>query len=225
MSFNKSKSSYSRTGCIFDTSTRVRLQENSNSLCSGSAELQQQNGRFGYLGARSPGHSYPLAAGVPGLRQMSASAGAATRAELQMTLIRGSRLYPRAIIWSLLLSSTVIMEGYDTSLMKAFFGIPVFREFYGKPVNPDRPPEHRIYEISPAWQSGLTSSAFVGQIIGLLINGFIADQFGYRRTMVGALIGLCLFVVLAFLSINIFMLLAADFLCGESLPSSEFQLG
>jgi hypothetical protein len=39
------------------------------------------------------------------------------------------------------------------------------------------------FEIPSQWQSGLTSAAVVGQIIGLFMNGFLADRFGYRWTI------------------------------------------
>ena len=44
-------------------------------------------------------------------------AKAATAKEHSMTVRQGLRAYPRAIMWSILLSSAVIMEGYDTILV------------------------------------------------------------------------------------------------------------
>lgn len=37
--------------------------------------------------------------------------------------------------------------------------------------------------IPPEWQSGLSNSALVGQLAGLIINGYCQDRFGCRRTM------------------------------------------
>lgn len=42
-----------------------------------------------------------------------------------MSLSEGMRLYPKAIGQSILLSCTIIMEGYDTTLITAFFAFPV----------------------------------------------------------------------------------------------------
>jgi len=151
-----------------------------------------------------------LSAAVPDLRRLSHDAKAATKAEHRMTFIQGVKLYPKAMAWSVLLSCTIVMEGYDTTLINSFLAFPVFRESYGSAV-----PGHG-YQISPAWQAGLSNGATVGEIIGLMFNGFLTDRFGYQKTMVGSLIWLSLFVFLAFFAINIQMLMAADVLCGLS---------
>ncbi|WRT68925.1 uncharacterized protein IL334_005907 [Kwoniella shivajii] len=44
------------------------------------------------------------------------NAAAATDKELKMTLLQGCRLYPKAISWSILISSLCAMEGYDIFL-------------------------------------------------------------------------------------------------------------
>jgi len=41
-------------------------------------------------------------------------ANAATQKEHEMTLGRALTAYPKAIMWSVLLSFAVVMEGYDT---------------------------------------------------------------------------------------------------------------
>ena len=155
-----------------------------------------------------------LSAAIPGLRRLSVEARAATKAEHAMTFLRGCKLYPKAIAWSFLLSMTIVMEGYDLTLINSFFAFPVFRYHYGEPLYPDAPISQRDYQISPAWQSGLTNAAVVGEIIGLLFNGFLTDHFGYHKTMVGTLIWMALFVFLAFFAVSIKMLLAAQILCG-----------
>lgn len=43
----------------------------------------------------------------------------ATAKEHALTLGQALKAYPKAIMWSLLLSSAVIMEGYDTILVHA----------------------------------------------------------------------------------------------------------
>lgn len=134
-----------------------------------------------------------------------------------MSLLTGCRLYPKAIAWSIVLSSTIIMEGYDTTLLVSFFTFPVFKQKYGAP-DPSQPGN---FEISSKWQSSLTSAAVVGQIIGLFLNGFLADRFGYRRTILVALVSLCLFIFLPFFAVNVQMFLAGQVLCG--IPWGIFQ--
>ena len=155
-----------------------------------------------------------LSAAIPGLRRLSVEARAATKAEHAMTFARGCRLYPNAIAWSLLLSMTIVMEGYDLTLINSFFAFPVFRRAYGEPLHPNAPPGQKDFQISPAWQSGLTNAAVVAEIVGLFFNGFLTDRFGYHKTMVGTLIWMSLFVFLAFFAINIRMLLVAQVFCG-----------
>ncbi|KIY00561.1 uncharacterized protein Z520_03224 [Fonsecaea multimorphosa CBS 102226] len=162
-----------------------------------------------------------LSAAIPGLRRLSVEARAATKAEHAMTFLRGCRLYPKAIAWSLLLSMTIVMEGYDLTLVNSFFAFPVFRRSYGQIINPHAPSGQQDYQVSPAWQSGLTNAAVAGEILGLMFNGFLTDRFGYHKTMVGTLIWMSLFVFLAFFAVDIKMLLAAQVLCG--LPWGCFQ--
>lgn len=158
-----------------------------------------------------------LSARIPSLQPLSSGARAATRAERKMSLLTGCQLYPKAILWSIVLSSTIIMEGYDTTLLVSFFTFPVFNQKYGAP-DPSQPGN---FEMSSKWQSGLTSAAVVGQIIGLFMNGFLADRFGYRRTILTALVSLCCFIFLPFFAVNVQMFLAGQVLCG--IPWGIFQ--
>lgn len=151
-----------------------------------------------------------LTSTVPGFATLSADATKATTVEHKMTFLQGIRLYPKAIGWSVLLSFAIVMEGYDTTLINSFYAFPVFRKSYGTRMS------ERDWQISPAWQSGLTNGAVAGEIVGLLFNGYMTERFGYQRTMIGALVWLCVFVVLAFFSFNIEMLLVSEIMCGLS---------
>lgn len=44
----------------------------------------------------------------------------ATNEEHKMSLRQGVRLYPKAIAWSLLISTCICMEGYDVCLLSSF---------------------------------------------------------------------------------------------------------
>jgi hypothetical protein len=57
---------------------------------------------------------------IPQTLEPSRDAKAATDIERKMTFYNGCRLYPKAMAWSFLLSSTIIMEGYDTTLINSF---------------------------------------------------------------------------------------------------------
>lgn len=61
----------------------------------------------------------------PGVVQEFEEAKNAASKEHELTVRDALKLYPKAIIFSIIFSSAVIMEGYDLSLMGSFFGFPV----------------------------------------------------------------------------------------------------
>lgn len=46
--------------------------------------------------------------------------------EHQLTLAGALCKYPKVVLWSILLSTSIIMEGYDIVLMGSFFAQPAF---------------------------------------------------------------------------------------------------
>ncbi|KAH7134799.1 general substrate transporter [Dactylonectria estremocensis] len=142
-------------------------------------------------------------------------AKAATEKEHNMTLMQGIRLYPKAIFWSFLISTCIVMEGFDVSLVNNFYAFPQFNKKYGE-LTPDG-----TYEIPAAWQSGLSNGANCGSIIGLFINGWISERFGYRYTIIGCLVWLTGCITIFFTAQNVQTLLVAEILCG--IPWGIFQ--
>lgn len=59
------------------------------------------------------------------------NARAATEKERNMTLLQGIKLYPKAVAWSLLISTCIVMEGYDISLISNFYAFKQFNRKYG----------------------------------------------------------------------------------------------
>ena len=130
--------------------------------------------------------------------------------EHSMTLAEAIRMYPKAVGWSVLLSTALIMEGYDTLLIGNFYGLPQFQERFGA-LQPDG-----SHVISAPWRSGLSNGISVGEIIGLQLTGIMQDRFGYRKTMLAALIWVTAMIFVVFFAQNIAMLLAGEILCGIS---------
>lgn len=60
------------------------------------------------------------------------NAKAATSKEQSMTLLQGIKLYPKAVMWSVLISTCIAMEGYDISLVNNFYAFPQFNQKYGQ---------------------------------------------------------------------------------------------
>jgi SP family general alpha glucoside:H+ symporter-like MFS transporter len=136
--------------------------------------------------------------------------------EKQMCLGRALKLYPKAALWSIVLSTALVMEGYDTLLLANFYGLPTFSRKYGV-----LDPKTGKYNISAPWRSGLSDGAAVGEIIGLFLTGLISERIGYRKTILGALIMITGFIFITFFAVDIKMLLVGEILCG--LPWGVFQ--
>ncbi|KAJ5618428.1 MFS maltose permease [Penicillium herquei] len=132
----------------------------------------------------------------------------ATEREQSMTLLEALKLYAKAVLWSMIVSSTLIMESYSLAIVNIMSASPVFNAKFGTET------AHGYWTISQAWWIVLTNAPRIGAIIGLLITGQISERLGCRRTMTGALLALCLILFLFFTAVNIQMILAAQVLSG-----------
>ncbi|CCC09092.1 hypothetical protein SMACR_03079 [Sordaria macrospora] len=136
--------------------------------------------------------------------------------EHEMTLLRAIKLYPKAIGWSVLLSSTLIMEGYDLALLGSLYASPVFNQKFG-----EFDAEKGKYAVSAAWQSGLSNGARAGEIFGLIFAGWAADRIGYKNTTIASLVLMIAFIFVLFFAPNIKVLVVGEILCG--IPWGAFQ--
>jgi SP family general alpha glucoside:H+ symporter-like MFS transporter len=148
-----------------------------------------------------------------------AEAKAGADAELSMSLRTAIGLYPKAILWSVLLSSTLIMEGYDLALLGNLYASQPFNRKFGT-LNPAT----GKYAISAAWQSGLSNGARAGEIFGLIIAGWTVDRWGYKKSMVGFLGLMIAFVFIMVFAPNIKVLVVGEVLCGMILPQQGFYI-
>ncbi|RVX71223.1 hypothetical protein B0A52_04797 [Exophiala mesophila] len=142
-------------------------------------------------------------------------AKAATENERKMTLLQGVRLYPKAIGWSILISTCIAMEGFDVCLLPNFYNFPRFKEKYGEQL-PDG-----SFEITAPWQAGLQNGSQVGQILGLFINGWVSEWIGYRWTTMVSLLLVAAFTAILFTAQDVQTLFAGYFLSG--IPWGVFQ--
>lgn len=143
------------------------------------------------------------------------AAKSATEKEHKMTLWEGIILYPKAVAWSVLISTCICMEGYDVCLLSNFYAFDAFNKKFGEML-PDG-----TYQVPARWQAGLSNGANVGEIIGLFLNGWISERFGYRFTVLGCLICLSAFVSISFTAQNVETLQVFEILCG--IPWGVFQ--
>lgn len=135
--------------------------------------------------------------------------------EHAMSLRQCLSRYSKAIIWSVLFSLTLIMEGYSTILVPNLYSLDPFLQQFGT-----RQPNGE-YEISAAWQSALVNGALGGQICGLFIAGWLAEMIGYRKTLMIGLMASTALVTITFFATSKPVLLVGQCLLGA--PWGVFQ--
>lgn len=113
--------------------------------------------------------------------------------EHSTTVRQAIRAYPFAVVWTLLVSMSIIMEGYDTQLMPSFFGFTSFRLQFGEYSNVSKD-----YQIAGKWQSALGSGAQAGCIVGATLNGWMIHRWGYKVVFMFGLILMNGFIFISF---------------------------
>lgn len=88
-----------------------------------------------------------LSVNIPDLADLTLEAKQATESEKNMSLKQAFRLYKKAMLFSVLFSTAIVMEGYDTALIAAFYAFPPFAEKYGTYTG-----EKNGYQIPAKWQ-------------------------------------------------------------------------
>lgn len=114
---------------------------------------------------------------------------------VDLGVFKAFKLHWKAALWSMGISTCLVMEGYDLVIINSFFGQNDFIQRFGTLI-----PGTDKKEITAPWQSGLSNSALCGEIIGLAINGWASERFGYRRTLMAAL-----FVMFCSIFVPVFM--------------------
>lgn len=109
--------------------------------------------------------------------QLSSDAKQATAIEHELTFFQGIKLYRKAVGWSVALSTTMVMEGYDNALITNFFGLPSFQKKYGTYF------PGVGYQVEARWQVALALATNIGLILGSFMNNYLSERFGYRKVM------------------------------------------
>ena len=137
----------------------------------------------------------------PEFAKINEDAAGAAFLERNQTFLQAIKLYPKAVAWSVLLSTAIVIEGYDTVLLANLYGLSQFQQRYGY-LQPDG-----SSVIPASWRSGLNNGANVGEILGFFITGIVQDAIGYRKTTMGALFLVVCFIFIVFFATNLPMLL------------------
>jgi SP family general alpha glucoside:H+ symporter-like MFS transporter len=77
------------------------------------------------------------------------------------------------------------------------------------------------YQIPAKWQTAIGNAAGVGEILGLFLESFLADYFGYRKIIMGSMILMIAFLFIPFFAQNIWTFVIAEILQG--FPWGVFQ--
>ncbi|PVH99355.1 general substrate transporter [Periconia macrospinosa] len=136
--------------------------------------------------------------------------------EHNMTVRQSIRFWWKAIVFSFVISLAVVMEGYDTSLMNKFFAFDPFKRRFGDQVDVDGNPL-----VSARWQTIILNGTQVGCILGLIINGYITEWLGYKKTMIISMLAMIGAVFIPFFSKSLEMFLIGGIIQG--LPWGVFQ--
>ncbi|KNG90481.1 putative maltose permease [Aspergillus nomiae NRRL 13137] len=131
----------------------------------------------------------------------------ATEAEHNLTLTQALKLYPQAVGWSVLVSAACIMEGYDMAVIGQLFAQESFQKAFGVP-------SHDGYQITAPWQTALGNGGYIGTIFGILLNGYITERIGMKKTLVLAYIALTGFTFILVFGQTKALLLVGQILCG-----------
>jgi SP family general alpha glucoside:H+ symporter-like MFS transporter len=161
---------------------------------------------------------------------------AAINNEHNMSVRQSLRFWWKAIVFSFVISLCVVMEGYDTSLMNKFFAFTPFKNKFGDEVDADGnklvsarwqtiilngTQVRGCFVQNMSWSNLLTCGLQVGCIVGLIINGYVTEWIGYKKTMVGSLVFMAAAVLIPFFSQSLEMFLVGGIIQG--LPWGVFQ--
>lgn len=70
------------------------------------------------------------------------------------------------------------------------------------------------YQLTAAWQSGVSQAPNVGGFIGAIINGWLVTAFGQRRVVLWSLICMMALIFIPFFAPNLIVLTIGEFLLG-----------
>src|SRR5690349_6426321 len=93
-------------------------------------------------------------------QDINQNAREATLIEHNLSLKEALRKYPKAVFWSIMVSTAIIMEGYDIVLVTSLFAQPAFAERFGRLL------ADGSYQVPGPWQSALSCAPTVGAIFG-----------------------------------------------------------
>ncbi|GFZ51587.1 hypothetical protein JCM24511_09354 [Saitozyma sp. JCM 24511] len=135
-------------------------------------------------------------------------ASEANEREKSMNLWHAFRVYPKAMAWSIIITMSIVMDGYDASVMGSFNAYPSFQQHFGIPA------ADGTKQIPPSWQNGISGANSVGVIFGLQFAGFISERYGYRWTIISALLATTGLIFIPFFADSLAVFLVGELFLG-----------
>ncbi|KAH9907849.1 sugar transporter-domain-containing protein [Xylariomycetidae sp. FL2044] len=149
-----------------------------------------------------------IAANVEDFMTLVNEANEANDREKDMELSEAFKVYPKAIGWSMLISSCIIMEGYGTAVVGSYTAYPAFKNKFGTPTSDGQ------FQIPANWQNGISGATNVGEILGLQIAGVVSERWGYRWTIITALAAVAGFIFFPFYADTLTIFLVGELFQG-----------
>ncbi|KAJ5935783.1 hypothetical protein N7466_005330 [Penicillium verhagenii] len=146
---------------------------------------------------------------VQGWVGLAEDARNATIDEHNLTFVQAVKLYPKACMWTMVVSLVVILDGYDTALIGSLFGFPAFQKQFGHETKTPG-----AYQLEPKWQTALGLASPLGNIVGIYINAFLTERWGHKKTCLGTLGFLVAVLFMPFFSKRVEVLFVGELLCG-----------
>lgn len=147
------------------------------------------------------------------IKHLEQAANEATELEHSLPLKEVAAIWFKGVIWALLFCLGIIMDGYDSNLMTNLYGLPAFQKKYGRPYEGSGP-NHGSYYITAPWQTALAMGSPIGRVVGGFIQGYVAEKWGRKKTLMGCLVLVSGFNFIIFFAANEGVLLAGQLLCG-----------
>ena len=140
---------------------------------------------------------------------MSNTAKAEDERDKTMPLKECIKTFPKACFWSVVLSSALIMEGYDTNLLASFYAYQGFAKKFGRYYE-----NLGEYQVPAKDQLGLSMCYQTGQLVGVYIGAHLVDIIGYRYTLIPALASSIGLIFIQFFAPNVHVLMVSYVLLG-----------
>lgn len=139
---------------------------------------------------------------------VSEESRAGTKIEHQINVSHAIKTYPKVLFWCFFLCLPIIGIQYDETVMGGLYAMPAFQKRYGV--------EYKGHYIIPAsWQSAISMSGYIGQIVGGLgVATYPLGRFGPRKTLAGAVFSIMCCIFIQFFSSSLRVLFVGEFLAG-----------